>query len=184
MELSYKQSAHTQVKTVGETMVLFRTDKAAAFSLNETGRILWRALPEFPTAEALTALMAEARPQDDPDIQREEILLFLGRLVSLGLVHVSGPLHLRKASDITSETVGDELIVFKESRKKVHAFNDTGAVLWAALDHYPRQDQLVELLAQAWPDKDPAELRRLVTDFTMQLLDLGFIEYQPGGDAR
>ena len=173
---SYHKLAAARLERVGDAYVLLRDDAAAAFSLTDSGAVLWEALDHFPRQEDLEALLAEARPDLGADQARDEVRDFLGRLVAHGLAASRSDRRVRKVPDIVTELVGSELIVLSRSNRKVHLLNETGALLWEVLDSIDDSAGLQGLLAEAWPDKQPSDLEQAVESFLDELLQLGLLE--------
>lgn len=173
---SYQKLTAAQLERVGDVYVLLRDDAAEAFSLTDSGAVLWEALDHFPDAEDLAALLGEARPDLGAAKAREEVRDFLSRLVSHGLAASRSNRRVRKVPDIVAELVGGELILLSRSSRKVHLLNETGALLWEVLDGIDDSEGLKTLLAEAWPDKSPSEIEQGVETFLEDLLQLGLLE--------
>ncbi len=71
---------------VGDELLLLHPRTLEVKLLNETGAILWEALPTFPTAEALVDLLTEARPELGRDRCAEQVTNFLEGLLAAGLI--------------------------------------------------------------------------------------------------
>ena len=158
--------------------VLLSADTARAFSLNDTGVILWEALDHFGEIEELTSLLCEAHADLPAGAAEREVRSFLQTLTRYGLVararrSVEG--RISKNPKIITELVGDELMIVSRPDRRVHLLNETGALLWDALDHFCTTAELEALLSEAWPDKAAAEIAAIVENFLSDLLDLGLI---------
>lgn len=71
---------------MGEDLLLLHPRTLEVKLLNETASILWEALPAWPTAEALTALLVEARPELDPATAAAYVAALLETLLAAGLI--------------------------------------------------------------------------------------------------
>ncbi len=176
MGKSYHKLTGAQLERVGDVFVLLREDVAEAFTLTDSGAVLWEALDHFPDAGDLAALLAEARPDLGAARARDEVRDFLSRLVSHGLAASRSDRRVRKVPDIVTELVGGELIVLSRSSRKVHLLNETGALLWDVFDSIDDSEGLRRLLAEAWPDKPASEIEQAVERFLDDLLQLGLLE--------
>lgn len=176
MSTQYRKIAAGRIDRVGDDFVLLRDDQPAAFTLSDSGAVLWEALDHFHRAEELESLLVEARPGLAAEGARAEVRQFLGSLVDHGLVAGQRVRRVRKKDDIVTELVGNDLIVLSRSNRKVHLLNDSGALLWEALEQFPDSAALQGLLADAWPDKSADEVAEIVRSFLDQLAGLGLIE--------
>lgn len=179
MSAIYRRMPGAHVQRVGEDSVLMLAGVPRAFVLNETAAVLWDALAHFERAEELASLLSEARPDLAPGEAAREVQSFLDSLVAEGLATRTGTLRVRKVPDIVTELVGSELIVLTRGNRKVHLLNDTGALLWEALDQFGEDGELRALLAEAWPDRAPEAIAEAVDGFLKSLLDLGLVEAVP-----
>ena len=128
--------------------------------------------------QRLAWLVEQSRPRPGLAAEgaRAEVRQFLGNLVDHGLVAGQRVRRVRKKDDIVTELVGNDLIVLSRSNRKVHLLNDSGALLWEALEQFPDSAALQGLLADAWPDKSADEVAEIVRSFLDQLAGLGLIE--------
>jgi hypothetical protein len=172
----YRKIAAARLDRVGDDFVLLRDDQPAAYTLSDSGAVLWEALDHFHRAEELASLLAEARPGLAAEAARAEVRRFLGSLVAHGLVADRRIRRVRKKDDIVVELVGNDLIVLSRSNRKVHLLNESGALLWEALEQFPDSAALQGLLAEAWPAKPADEVAEIVRSFLDQLVGLGLIE--------
>ncbi len=171
---TYSKSGRVQPDAVDGELVLVRDDKPCAFTLSDSGAVLWQALDHFERPEDLELLLLEARSGLTPDEAAEIVRAFLDSLVKYGLA--TRKRRVRKVADLTFEPVDDELIVLSRDTRKVHLLNEFGALLWEALDQFGSSEELESLLAEAWPDKSRTEIEAVVRDFLDGLVDLGLVE--------
>ena len=172
----YRKSPNARLNQVAGEVLLLRTDQPLAYALSDSGAVLWDALDHIDSPAGLEALLLEARPDLSPAVARREVRAFLDQLVRHGLASGRRRRNLRKKDDITVELVGNELIVLSRSSRKVHLLNDSGALLWEALDVLPDAADLLGVALEAWPDKAPEEVAAVIDSFLDQLIELGLVE--------
>ncbi len=180
MTTHYCKIVPASLDRVGEEYVLLCLDQAEAFTLSDSGAVLWEALDHFAQAEELEALLVEARPDLGALAARDEVRQFLDNLVRHGLLAGRRNRRVRKIPNLVAELVGSELIVLSRGNRKVHLFNESGALLWEALEQFSDSVTLQELVAEAWPSKSAEAVESLVEGFLDQLLNLGLVS-EAGG---
>lgn len=172
----YRKSPNARLNQVAGETLLLRTDEPLAYALSDSGAVLWDALDHIDSPAELEALLLDARPDLAPAVARREVRAFLDQLVRHGLASGRRSRNLRKTDDITAELVGNELIVLSRSSRKVHLLNDSGALLWEALDVLSDAADLLAIALEAWPDKTPEEVAAVIDSFLDQLIELGLVE--------
>lgn len=174
----YRKSPNARLNQVAGEVLLLRTDQPLAYALSDSGAVLWDALDHIDSPAGLEALLLEARPDLSPAVARREVRAFLDQLVRHGLAsrRRRRRRNLRKKDDVTGELVGNELIVLSRSSRKVHLLNDSGALLWEALDLLPDAGDLLGVALEAWPDKAQEEVAAVIDSFLDQLIELGLVE--------
>lgn len=175
MTARYTKSPHAKAQQVAGHTFLISTASPLAFELNDSGAVLWEALDHFDDREDLESLVIDARPGLAPSEVRALVRAFLDALVEHGLATVHRLSLLRKNPDLTIEQVGDELMVLSRADRRVHLMNDTAALLWGALDHFPTVEALAGLLAEAWPARPRDEIAGAIEEFVHRLLALGLL---------
>jgi hypothetical protein len=70
----------------GEELILMHLETLELRVLNAAGAVLWEALEEFDTAEALAGLLVEADPATPPEEHRARVDEFLADLIQAGFV--------------------------------------------------------------------------------------------------
>ena len=171
----YRKSPNTRLERVDEETVLMRTDAPHAFALNDSAAVLWDALDCFERPGDLEALLREARGLTAEEA-RQSVAEFLDALVAHGLATVRKQRRVRKKPDIVAELVGNELIIASRGDRKVHLLNDSGALLWEALDQFGDSVELQQMLGEAWPGRTSAEIETVIEEFLDKLIALGLVE--------
>ncbi len=90
--------------------------------------------------------------------------------------------HLKKREDTIVERIESDILLTSRSSLKVHVLNESGSLLWDALDSFDSEKELKSLLADARPDLPENEVAAVIDQFVSQLLELGLIE-ETGADA-
>lgn len=175
MKVAYRKPANVKLVAIDGEAFLLHTDVPHAFALNESGTVLWEALDHYEDPDALAALVGDAHGELQPQEASDIVRTFLTALVENRLLDVCTTGRLRKNADLTTEPVGDELMVLSRSDRKVHLMNDCAALLWTALDHFGTRTELEDILAEAWPTRTRADIGRLVGNFLARLVGLGLI---------
>ena len=93
MEMShvYRKPSWIECEPVGDEAVLLNTKTLQTHLLNDLGAALWDAMDEFPTAEGLAALLAEARPEAPPAEHLQTVRAFLDQLTEPGYLTLEAP---------------------------------------------------------------------------------------------
>ena len=73
----------------GEMLVLMR-DRPKVLVFNDSSAVLWEALDEFSTLDALTDLALEAWQSEDPEMTRRQVMIFFATLYDAGLINPRG----------------------------------------------------------------------------------------------
>jgi hypothetical protein len=79
----------------------------------------------------------------------------------------------QKAPVALTELIDGNAVVMNSATMQCFLLNDLAAVLWDALDHFPRREDLLALLRDAQVENADAVLDGL----TVRLLELGLIQY-------
>jgi Coenzyme PQQ synthesis protein D (PqqD) len=77
---------HVDEERLDDALILLHPETLQLRFLNETAAVLWDALGEFPTAQALTGLLAEARPDISFADGLAYVTTFLDELADAGFV--------------------------------------------------------------------------------------------------
>lgn len=171
----YRKQSSAELLTIGEDSMIVCDGLSEAFALDSEDLLVWEALDQRGDFDLLVEVLKEERPEKSDEVCRQTLRSLLDRLVMAGLLEftISGQLH--KCDDAFSETAGGELLVWLGSRRKVHVFNETSAVLWDALDTFRDLGSLSALAVDAWQDRDPIESQRYVAVFVATLFDAGLV---------
>ena len=76
------------------------------------------------------------------------------------------------STDIEMEELNDELIFFNPATGGSHHLNGTAALIWRLIEQGHSQDEIINLIAEAYPDADVAADIKTVFE---QLLESGLI---------
>ncbi|MGN7613360.1 PqqD family peptide modification chaperone, partial [Magnetococcales bacterium HHB-1] len=101
---------------------------------------------------------------------KREIPLLLNRSVSMQPTTI-----LKKAQNIESEILDDELILMNISNRRVTALNATAQVLWQALDLFQTPEELLTLLEEALPDQSRETLEASIEEMLNSLVEQEFL---------
>lgn len=82
---------------------------------------------------------------------------------------------LRRNPEMTWDDAGDRVVVLDAAGSTLITLNPVGSVLWEQLDRPRGADRLAEVLAERFPDEDPATLREDVDAFVTELVDAGLL---------
>jgi hypothetical protein len=181
LKTTYQKSPNALMDVVGGESVLLRSDGLQAIALNDSGSVLWEALDHFDQSEDLVSLLCDARTDISAGEAEHAVQSFLTSLVTHGLATIRQNRRVRRAPDMVTELVGNELLVFTRSSRKVHLLNESGALLWVVLEEFDNSDEMIGLLTEAWPDKSAAEIEEVVHKYLDDLIDSDLAEeVQPG----
>jgi len=84
----YRRAAQVHSREVDGEVFLIPPDGADIFYLDALGSAVWRVLPEAPTVEALSAMFADAFPEQDAERLSQDIAALLDDLAAQGFVTV------------------------------------------------------------------------------------------------
>jgi hypothetical protein len=76
----------------------------------------------------------------------------------------------KKADDVELDFFDGDLILMSLSTRRIVILNRGGHVLWEALDHLPRRAELIETVAEAFPDAGVDAARESVESILTALL--------------
>ena len=65
---------------------------------------------------------------------------------------MSGPNSLPQRKDLQEEQVGEELVLYHHASRKSVYLNESGAVVWKLCDGQRTVQQIIDLLAESYPD--------------------------------
>lgn len=82
----YVKVSQIDEERLDNELILLHPETLQVKVLNETATVLWDALEMFPSVDALSGLLAEARPEIPPADGAALIGRFLDELVAAGLV--------------------------------------------------------------------------------------------------
>jgi len=86
MSIHFIKVPHVDEERMDDELILLHPQTLQVKLLNETAAVLWDALGEFPTAQDLTGLLAEAHPDISSADSLAYVTTFLEELAEAGLV--------------------------------------------------------------------------------------------------
>ena len=85
--------------------------------------------------------------------------------------------HYRQNPAIGIVQADDQYFLADRGGAAIHHLNQTGSSIWGLLAEPITQDEIVEILATAFPDADPAQLGSDVSDLLRELLNKNLLQY-------
>jgi hypothetical protein len=80
-----------------------------------------------------------------------------------------------KANNIDADVFDGDLILMNLETRQVLVLNETANVLWTAIDQFHTRTDLLDLLREAMPDQDAAQLESSLDAILGALLGGGFL---------
>lgn len=81
----------------------------------------------------------------------------------------------RKKEGISSRRLGRDLMLYDQTRDKVHVLNETGALIWELLDGKNSLPDIEKIFIKQFPDTKPEEISRDIKDVIEKLDSEGLI---------
>ena len=90
------------------------------------------------------------------------------------------PGHYRQRGGIEMVETGDQFFLADDAGAAIHRLNPTGSAIWELMAEPVTLDDIVTILAAAFPELDPAQLQSDVDGLLRELLHKNLLQY--GGD--
>lgn len=84
-------------------------------------------------------------------------------------------MHVKQREHAFAMEADDDVVVVDRSGSKMFTLNNVGGILWNHIDQPTSPEELVTVLAERWPDLDPAGLRADVDIFLAEAIEAGIV---------
>ena len=84
-------------------------------------------------------------------------------------------LRYKKKKGVSSQKLGQDLMLYDSESDKVHVFNETGAIIWELLDGKNTMGKIEEILAQSFDDASPQDISKDIEEILRKLEKEGLV---------
>ncbi len=81
----------------------------------------------------------------------------------------------KKKKGISSQRLGQDLMLYDSESDKVHVLNETGAIIWELLDGKNTMGKIEKILAQRFDDASPQDISKDIEEILRKLEKEGLI---------
>lgn len=80
-----------------------------------------------------------------------------------------------KKEGISGRKLGSDLMLYDQSKDKVHILNETGALVWKLVDGKNNPEQIADAFQKEFPDTKPEVISKDVSEIIEKLVSEGLI---------
>jgi len=77
----------------------------------------------------------------------------------------------QRVAHVVARDVDGEIFLIDDVRGRIHSLDAIGSAVWRLLEEPMSVYDMVEVFAQAFPDRKPKQLRKYVADLVADLVD-------------
>lgn len=81
----------------------------------------------------------------------------------------------KKKKGISSQRLGQDLMLYDSESDKVHVLNETGAIIWELLDGKNTMGKIEKILAQRFDDASPQDISKDIEEILRKLEKEGLV---------